>query len=848
MNNQATNGSFWRLINHKKIEIPNYQREYAQGRDNRRAKGIRMGLVEALYSALKSNTALELDFIFGGKEGGNVGEFHPVDGQQRLTILYLLHWYLFQRTDDEDALGILKEHFLYATRTTSRTFCENICKSSSLNWNEDKLSVQLKDRPWFTGAMGYDPTVRSMLVVLDCIHDKFCKERDFTDFANKLKGEDCPITFYYYDLSDNGVAFNVRDLYIKMNARGLPLTDFEIFKAELQKNVPSGSGFDLLKKYHESLEIKDSSAERVKLIGEFNNEYTNFFFDLINGEDTTSEKFDQAMMNFINEIFRADFFCSVSKKGVSQKNYRYDHDTIKCMSGKEFYNFIKDSGEPLIGKYIDSETTKVTQAEAQEAFTSSMKRIIMLLDLFSKNSQETIFTKNYSRKIGYALFDDLIVGDKDVSGLAVDPFGDKTLSFGDFVARNALYAFLEKFSIPKDEDSRNKYEEWNRFVWKIVHNANFKGFNEAVETLRGLRQICKEISTSVYDVLSRIEEVKDEHGELTGVFKFNDGKLVVMGSPARLQFEEELLKAKHIADDNKWEQAIKEVEDYFSANGQIWFLLDLAKEGDVCDSNCVLNKFNTAATIAKKLFDKDKNLTVSPSLFERALLAVGADDNAFKDKDHLEQMSKMARKSKKFIGKDFHEHLSHRYAVGDTLEKDRYDVTIALLKTMVDEKVQNINVWLEDYIKNAKNKSNFADLPEWKKIFIQYDLLNKNVEGVAFQNCFEPEVWSEDSSAIAIYKTSTKRINSGELHSFALALEIQNELPEGSNMKYYFSDDEKYLENSFPNRYFTIECPDKKTLKIGYMNGEFVTDSSGASKISGTIGEAHDKLCERLGI
>ena len=35
---------------------------------------------------------------------------------------------------------------------------------------------------------------------------------------------------------------------------------------------------------------------------------------------------------------------------------------------------------------------------------------------------------------------------------------------------------------------------------------------------------------------------------------------------------------------------------------------------------------------------------------------------------------------------------------------------------------------------------------------------------------------------------------------------------------------------------------------FGYMNGEFVTDSSGASKINGTIGEAHDKLCERLGI
>lgn len=844
MNHQAKNSSFWQLISNKQIEIPNYQREYAQGRNNNRAEGIRKGLVEALYSALENNSPLELDFIFGGKEdNNNDDEFHPVDGQQRLTILYLLHWYIFQRTNDETALNTLKDHFSYATRTTARTFCEKICDGGlSLNWNEDTLSVQLKDKSWFTGAMGYDPTVQSMLVVLDCIHQKFCAKSDFTDLANKVKSGNCSITFFYYDLSDNGTSFNVRDLYIKMNARGLQLTDFEIFKAELQKKTPSG--FDLLKKYFESHKIEDSQTERVKLIGKFNTDYTNFFFKLINEKGTVSEKFDQAMMNFINEIFRTDFFCAVSEKGVSQKDYRYDHDTIKRLHGKEFYNFIKDSGKLLIDRYIEpnkgKETEKITYDDAQNAFNSSLTRIITLLDMFSDSSKETIFKKEPSEEIGYALFDDLIVGDKNVSGLAVDPSEDKTLSFGDFVARNALYTFIEKSGVPKDENTEKNYKAWNRFVWKIVRNTDFKSFNEAVETLRGLRQICEKISTSVYEVLSSIEKIgKDENRE----FQFiKESESVTMGSPARLQFEEEALKARLIIKDDNWEGEIITAENHFSADGQIWFLLDLAKRDDTWD----LNNFKTAVTITEKLFDKDKKLKVESSLFERALLAVGAYDNNFKEKDHLEQMSSKARNTKKFVGKDFHEHLSHRYAAANDMpEKDRYDVVFNLLETMVEEKAKDIIGWLKEYIKNAIKEHYFSDLPEWKKILIQYDIFEKTAGGFQFKNCFESEAWSDDSSAIAIFNTQTRRINSGELHSFALALKIQSNLP-GSNIKYYPSSSETYLDNNFPNRYFTVEYPGKETLKIGYKNGNFLIDNSDTG--TGDIEKAADELCKRLGL
>ena len=863
MNGQATKGSFWELIDGKKIEIPKYQREYAQGRNNRSAEGIRTGLVNALYDALDKNTPLELDFIFGGneddndKENNNNDKFHPVDGQQRLTILYLLHWYIFQRAGDESALSTLHDNFSYATRTTSRSFCENICKPTlSLNWSGGNISAQLRNMPWFTGAMGHDPTVKSMLVVIDCIHNKF-KDADFNEFAKKLKG-DCPITFYYYDLSGASTTFNVRDLYIKMNARGLALTDFEIFKAELQKTVQDG--FDLLKSFFEKEMIADSSENRVKLIGKFNNEYTNFFFNLINdnvngNRDTESDKFDQAMMNFINEIVRADFFCAASEKGVPQKTYRAHNNVVKGMSGKELYNFIRDSGKLLIDGYVDENGKRKNPyidlgdekaknefySEIQKAFTNSIERIIDLCNLFSKNSDDSIFKKDIDRKIGYALFDELFKGDQKTStGLAVDPLDNdnKTLSLGDFVARNALYAFLEKF---KDNlnDARIKayYDDWNRFVWKLVKNTDFGNFDEAVDTLRGLRKICKGINTSnsVSDVISNSANV-------------------TMGSSARLHFDEELLKSKFIVNDhtNQWKGAIIDAENYFNSDGEIWFLLDLAKTPS---GYSYLNMFKKAVSIAKIIFNNEKKLKIKALPFERALLAVGAYDNAFSGIDHLVTMSGIATNTKKFVGTDFSKHLSHSYAASgeDTDNRKRYDVTLALLRAMVDapdfdpQNENDIETWLNDYLSGAKSGSNYNNLPDWKKLLLKYDLFGKTVGGFTFSNCLEPGAWTDDPTAIAIYNTTNKRINSAELHSFALACLIKDKIPVG----YQLSQLNNYIENGFPNRYFTIKVSNGEEHRVAYYKGKYILDDVNTEigdTIKDTIEDVCNELCNRLGI
>lgn len=71
-----------------KIEIPIIQRDYAQGRDGK--EELRNNFLEALYNAVTTNNDIELDFVYGDVIQKVL---RPLDGQQRLTTLFLLHWY-----------------------------------------------------------------------------------------------------------------------------------------------------------------------------------------------------------------------------------------------------------------------------------------------------------------------------------------------------------------------------------------------------------------------------------------------------------------------------------------------------------------------------------------------------------------------------------------------------------------------------------------------------------------------------------------------------------------------------------------------------------------------------------
>ena len=105
----------------KEIEIPIIQRDYAQGRKNDAVSRVRERFLDTILDAVNNNRHLTLDFVYGEIENGKL---IPLDGQQRLTTMFLLHWYASKKECiSEEKCAFLKK-FTYYTRPSSRVFCE----------------------------------------------------------------------------------------------------------------------------------------------------------------------------------------------------------------------------------------------------------------------------------------------------------------------------------------------------------------------------------------------------------------------------------------------------------------------------------------------------------------------------------------------------------------------------------------------------------------------------------------------------------------------------------------------------------------------------------------------------
>ena len=208
----------------QKIIIPIIQRDYAQGRKDPDITRIRSRFLDALYSAV-TDTPITLDFVYGDIDANGV--MTPLDGQQRLTTLFLLHWYAAKRSNIPADDCLFLKNFSYETRYSARDFCEDLVLFTPTF--QDCLSEEIIDQAWFPLEWQKDPTISSMLVMLDAIDIRF---RDFQGLWEKLLSG--AITFYFLPIKDMGLT---DELYIKMNSRGKPLTRFEHFKAEFERLI-----------------------------------------------------------------------------------------------------------------------------------------------------------------------------------------------------------------------------------------------------------------------------------------------------------------------------------------------------------------------------------------------------------------------------------------------------------------------------------------------------------------------------------------------------------------------------------------------------------------------------------
>lgn len=577
--------SFYKLFAEKKfkIEIPIIQRDYAQGRD---ARGdVRNSFLDALYKYLEDGIPnRDLDFVYGSIDGD---KFIPLDGQQRLTTLFLLHWYLCQISENSDLKNsfyetmtvkdcsekeLIKSRFCYETRKSSSEFCDSMMTHRLVSQeisSDRSVSEVIMDKNWFFRLWLLDPTVKSMLTMLDSIHQKFYGQGVF--FERLLDVENPVVTFLFMDLKKFKLS---DDLYIKMNARGKPLSFFENFKAKfeqyietIQSEIDPERTFKIAKK---TVSLKEYFSHNI------DTKWADLFWTyrkLVNSSNAEEDNdFDDEFDNFFRFIFTCSYAGSIKDENLEELN--------------------RGNGKISFDEY----------RKMNALSTKAVLYLVDALDVLSENGKD----------IKLHLSED-------------SPYFDEKERFKEILSGTAsnnvkleMHAYLRYLIENKD---RSGLFDWMRVVCNLAHPDNTI-IDASSELSRSIRSI---------DVLLRkAPEILKHLSESNNVDGFSSW-----------QIEEEKVKAKLMLASDEWQTAILQAEkkNYPYFNGQIGIILEFAglhsyfqeHAGSTWSSDDVASfreNFDAYSLKMSKIFDRDYSqngckMDDSSFAFERAVLCKG---------------------------------------------------------------------------------------------------------------------------------------------------------------------------------------------------------------------------------
>lgn len=305
--------TFWGLLKrYTKIEIPIIQRDYAQGRPSEGR--IRNKLINHIADALKNGYSVELDFVYGmiaKNERTEQSLFIPIDGQQRLTTLFLLHWYAAWRDGMLDDAKDNLMHFTYETRPSAHSFLELLCNETIPQTISSFKDYFVHEARWFDNAWMLDPSVEAFVIMLDCIHSNEILNSSENLFKILTTTE--AISFYFLPLDEFGLS---EEIYTRMNARGKQLTPFEKFKSKLFAAVDYDK--DIKKEISEKIEyawvdnLWDYREEQIYTIDKYFMNLLRFVALMVFYERNLGEKRKKADIDLDDEDQLVSVFDDVS--------------------------------------------------------------------------------------------------------------------------------------------------------------------------------------------------------------------------------------------------------------------------------------------------------------------------------------------------------------------------------------------------------------------------------------------------------------------------------------------------------------------------------------------------------
>ena len=610
--------TFWNLINDYKIIVPKIQRDYVQGRENKTVEKNREEFVKELTDSLAGNKPMSLNFVYGTIHGD---EFIPIDGQQRLTTLFLLHLYVFAKKEDMVAIEKLQNKFSYQTRYTTNRFLEKLSgelpQMLKLSCRNADLAEIIRDSGWYVAPWDSDPNIRSCLVILQTIHDTYNgmlanSNDDVSKFFNRLTGADCPITFMWLQLPSSFGSDN--QLYIRMNSRGKQLTDFENFKAELYEKILKSNGDKEKEQINDFKKNLDGDWYSLFWDAELCRETSNKNQDTLvkNKDEENIEKRASLIDRLLQHIFHWTIVSLICRDTV-------DLTLASKNSTKEFkkslYNDLQPSCEierVYIQEYIDlyqnwENYEEKDDLEKEERERREKERVAAFFNNIIKDFACTLsFLSELKREEPKKIFRFII---NDIFQINYGKKDSINFTIRQYSARVLLYSITKFVKDYKMNDKIKAFKSWYRVVLNLVSTQEIdspEDFQSAVKALEGcdFNRDYNDIDESIKCWLKKLLKEWEDNSQMKRAFR-----------PA--QVEEEILKLKLVEDVN-WGSAIRNAEntdfdsegdksrDYF--RGQIGFLLHMAGVGDDLDNlnktPTNLNYFKYYSKAVHEIFDE----------------------------------------------------------------------------------------------------------------------------------------------------------------------------------------------------------------------------------------------------
>lgn len=555
------NGEGKERVKINEVIIPRIQRAYAQGRKDEKATAIREKLLKDIFRHLISDNdtdVMDLHFMYGSvKEEEKVkGQVNYIlellDGQQRFTTLYLLHWYLLQKegkfeSEDYKDLRHSLSSFSYETRATATAFCNSLVKYGC-NFGDSNPSIAIKKARWYYRSYDKDATIAGMLTMLDAI-DEYYKANN----GNNLLPRTERLQFYVLPLMEYHLS---EELYMKMNARGLELSQFDNFKAEFCSAMKGQC--DAIVPLEGGLQgEKVTQEENISI--KLDAKWIDLFW---NPEKPDS---DLSYMRFFSRFFATRYMVDfdIAAKEL-EKDSRLGAIYTKTEGKKGDVGF--DAYEWVLANKPD---------EFVDSYFSAVEKVL-----------DTLFdNKDIIAKWLYPSWNE----DRQGNFML-----DASVTFNQsyLVVFGAICEYILRFKTFEEET----FKEWLRIVWNVVENTDINNLSTAATALRLLTALVAFTAkaSGLDDArFNNIEVNETAQSFYEAMSKACDFKR--FDSSWSRSVKEEIEKAGRISDDIAWLDAFREIEAHPFFKGSVAFYYSPDNTLDEFKHNC---------NLVQRLFDK----------------------------------------------------------------------------------------------------------------------------------------------------------------------------------------------------------------------------------------------------